>query len=146
MDTEVSDQPGFNALYRLASGGGFLLGLILLGAAFGHFAAVWPIIEGSENPSNSSRFSLLLPGLLLAATGLINIGLCRVLWFGSRWALNLTLAINVLTAMYFIYLFLSQAAENHPIGTFVALVSSDILLLAAIRLGLVWPANKYSNG
>jgi|GEM_PF-1754121 len=140
--SEIEHQLTRNALYRLASGGGLLLGLFLLGAAYGHFAAVWPVIDGSKDPSGSSRLSLLLPGLLLATTGLINIGLCRVLWIGMRWAVNLALVSNVLTAMYFIYLLVSQAAPNHPIGPFVALVSSYIILLVAIRLGLVWPASK----
>jgi hypothetical protein len=129
-----------NALYNLASGGGFLLGFFLLAAAYGHFSAVWPAIESATGSSGGGRFPLLLPGLLLAMTGLINIGLCRVLWIGIRWALQLSLVINLLAAMYFAYLLLGQVAPNHPIGMFVALVSSYIILLAAIRIGLVWPA------
>lgn len=139
---DVDDQPTCNALYRIASVGGLLMGLFLMSAAYGHFVAVWPVIDGSSDSSQSSRLSLLLPGLLLVTTALINIGLCRVLWIGMRWALHLALVFNVLAAMYLIYLLLGQAVPDHPIGPFVALVSSYIILLAAIRLGLVWPASK----
>lgn len=129
-----------NSLWGIASVGGLLLGFFLLAAAYGHFAAVWPTIDSGTAPSYKSRFSMLLPGLLLVITGLIDIGLCRVLWVGMRWALQLALVFNVLAAIYLTYLLLSQAAPDHPIGPFVALVSSYIILLAAIRLGLVWPA------
>ena len=139
MVADISNQVPRNALYPLASGGGVLLGLFLLGAAYGHFSAVWPVIAGSEAPPNSSRLSLLLPGLLLATIGLINIGLCRHLWAGKRWALHLALVLNVLAGMYLVYLLLSQAVPNHPIGIFVALVSSYLIMLAVIRLGLIWP-------
>lgn len=132
--------PPRNSLWSLASGGGLLLGLFLLFAAYGHFTAVWPAIDSGTGSSGSSRFSLLLPGLFLVITGLIDIGLCRVLWIGMRWALHLALVFNVLAAMYLAYLLLSQGAPDHPIGPFVGLVSSYIILLAAIRLGLVWPA------
>ena len=129
-----------NSLYSLASGGGLLLGLFLLAAAYGHFTAVLPALENAADPLDSSRFYLLLPGLLLVTTGLINIGLCRVLWIGMRWALHLALVSNVLAAMYLAYLLLGQSVPNHPIGMFVAMVSSYIILLVAIRIGLVWPA------
>lgn len=125
----------------LASGGGLLLGIFLLFAAYGHFAAVLPTIESGTGPSGSTRFSLLLPGLFLVTTGLIDIGLCRVLWIGMRWALHLALVFNVIAALYLVYLMLSQSAPNHPIGLFVGLVSSYIILLTAILLGLVWPAH-----
>ena len=124
----------------LASGGGLLLGAFLLLAAYGHFSAVWPAVEAAMGRSEDSRYSLLLPGLLLVFTGLINISLCRALWTGTRWALHLALFFNTLAAMYFVYLLVSQGAPDHPIGPFVAMVSSYLILLGAIRLGLVWPA------
>ena len=140
QDSLPHDSSPRNALWRLASGGGVLLGCFLLLAAYGHFSAVWPSIQSDAGLSGSGRFSLLLPGLLLIITGLIDIALCRVLWMGIRWALYPALVFNALAVIYLVFLMLSQSAPDHPIGPFVALVSSYIILLLAIRFGLIWPA------
>jgi hypothetical protein len=137
---DLDHQTSRNSLYSLASVGGVLLGFFLLMAAYGHFAAVWPAIDNGMSASGNSRFVLLLPGLILSTTGLINIGLCRVLWIGMGWALQLALVFNGLAAMYLTYLLLNQSAPDHPFGPFVALVSSYLILLGSIRFGLVWPA------
>ena len=129
-----------NSLYSLASVGGVLLGAFLLAGASGHFAAVWPVLAGETNLSADQRFSLVLPGVVLLASGLIDIGLCRALWTGTSWALALALAVTVVAAIYFGYL-LNRGVPDHPIGVFLALVSSYVLLLGAIRLGLTWPAD-----
>lgn len=134
-DSKLMTRVSPNSLHRLASVGGALLGLFLLAGAFGHFTAVWPAIASDNN-----RFTLLLPGLMLTTTGLLNIALCRLLWVGTTWSLNLALVVNVCTAMYLAYL-LGQVVPDHPIGIFLAMVSSYVVLLAAIRAGLVWPAN-----
>ncbi len=140
MVFDLGNQSSRNSLYNLASVGGVLLGFFLLAAAYGHFAAVWPAIDSEAAASDYSRFALLLPGLILATTGLIDIGLCRVLWIGMNWALQLALVFNALVVMYLVYLLLSPAVADHPIGPFVAMVSSYTILLGAIRIGLVWPA------
>ncbi len=124
-----------NLLHRLASVGGALLGVFLVAGALGHFTAIWPAIS-----SDGSRFDLLLPGLVLMTTGLFNIALCQVLWKGISWSLKLVLGANACTAIYLAYL-LNHGVPDHPIGFFLALVSSHVVLLAAIRVGLVWPAN-----
>lgn len=131
-----------NSLYRLASAGGMLLGFLLLFAAYGHFSAVWPVVGSDTGSAEDNRFALFLPGLLLVITGLVDIGLCRALWLGMTRALYLALVFNLLAAIYFVYLMLTQGAPDHPIGPFVAMVSSYIILLIAIRLGLVWPADN----
>ncbi len=71
---DPGSQSSRNSLYSLASVGGVLLGFFLLAAAYGHFAAVWPAIDSEAAASDYSRFALLLPGLILATTGLIDIG------------------------------------------------------------------------
>jgi len=128
-----------NSLYSLASVGGALLGIFLIGGAYGHFAAVWPAADDAIHVADKNRFALLLPGLVLVVTGLINVGLCRVLWTGVSWSVQLALFINLFASIYLAYL-MSTDIPNHPIGLFLALVSSQGLLLCAIRFGLVWPA------
>lgn len=136
--------PRRNSLNGLASVGGVLLGVFLLAGAFGHFASVWSTTDGQFGISSAPPFPLLFPGLLLLLSGSINICLCRALWTGARWALHSALAVNLLTAVYLGYL-LDQGVPGHPIGLFLALVSSQILLLAAIRSGLIWPAMDQPN-
>lgn len=81
---------------------------------------------------------LLMPGALLTFTGMVNFILSRALWTQARWALHGALVTNVLAIAYFSYL-LGTGVPNHPIGLFLALVSSDTAMLVAIRCGLVWP-------
>ncbi|MFK7957336.1 MAG: hypothetical protein AB8B96_14660 [Lysobacterales bacterium] len=128
-----------NSLYTLAAAAGALLGLLLLAAAFGHFAAVWPAIDENTTVSGTKRLLLLLPGLVLTVAGLINVLTCRALWIGMKWALHTALAFNGITATYLVYL-LSQGVPGHPIGFFLTLVLSSFVMLSAIRVGLVWPA------
>lgn len=140
MNSEPDSGNPRNSLYNLAAIGGALLGLFLIIAAHGHLWAVWPDINSGKSASGSSRLVLILPGLILATIGLMNIAIFRVLWVGMNWALHLALIINVLAAAYFTYLLLGQSAPGHPIGQFVATMCSYIILLMAIRVGLVWPA------
>ncbi len=130
-----------NALYSLAAVGGVLLGLFLLAGASGHFIAVWPSLDSAVTPSLVNRFNLLKPGLILLTTGLINIGVCRGLWMGKNWALQLALGCNVFTMIYFGWL-LTKGVPDHPIGVFLASAASYVVLLGAIRVGLVWPAAR----
>ncbi len=139
MVFDPGTQPARNSLHRLASAGGVMLGVFLLAGASGHFVAVWPAFKDAMIASDNSRVAPLLPGLILAATGLTNIGLCKALWSGTRWSLQLALLFNGGTAMYLAYL-LSLGVPGHPIGVFLALVSSYFVVLGAIRVGLVWPA------
>ncbi len=135
---------GRNSLFRLAAAAGLLLGVFLLMGASGHFAAVGFGPGGELQGSFGKRFALVLPGLILAGTGLVNIGVCRALWSGAAWSLHLALLCNGVAAMYLLYL-MSTDLPGHPVGEFLALVSSHIVLLSAIRLGLVWPAEQARN-
>ena len=103
--------------------------------------AVWPVIGGAVDAPAGSRVTLLLPGLILATTGLVNIGLCRMLWPGVTWSVNVALVFNAVTTLYLVHL-LRQGVPEHPIGIFLAMVSSYLVLLSAIRAGLVWPSPR----
>ncbi len=145
MDFNASKSSPDNSLFRLTSVVGAFLGLSLLAAAYGHFAAVWPAIDAGSGESAKSRFLLLLPGLVLTINGLINIVVCRALWLCMNWALNTALVFNAMTTIYLLHL-LVHGVPDHPIGFFVALVLSVLVLLIAIRMGLVWPAVDISTG
>jgi hypothetical protein len=138
-DSESVKRIRRNGLHALASVGGVLIGLFLLAGAAGHFAAVWPAMDGATHSLGEMRLRLFLPGLMLAVPGLINIIVCRAVWIGRRWSVNLLLTVNIIAAGYLAYQ-LVQDLSGHPIGFFLALVSSYTVLLAAIRMGLVWPA------
>lgn len=138
----VSDQiqnPPPNMLPRLASVAGVLLGLFLMLGAYGHFAAVWPTLADSADATIFKRFVLIVPGAVLVLTGAINIGFCRLLWTSVAWTLKLALVFNMATVIYLTYL-LTTDITGHPIGLFLALVSSHALVLGAISMGLAWPA------
>lgn len=130
--------PPKNSLYNVASVGGVLLGAFLLAGAYGHFAAVWPTVV--EATAAGRRVALLFPGTVLLVTGLINIALCMALWKGKRRPLPLALVLNTLVMVYLGYLLYRNVAPDHPIGVFLALVTSYVLLLSAIKAGLTWPA------
>ena len=139
--TLVSDLPAAsprNALYTLAAIGGALLGLLLIAAAYGHFSAVWPKIDAGTTDASKSRFVLLLPGLVLAITGLVDIALGRALGVGMRRALRVVLICNVLAALYLTYL-LNAGVPDHPIGFFTTLLWCYVIVLGALQAGLVWP-------
>lgn len=127
-----------NALYRLAAIGAVILGLFLTLGAQGHFIAVWPLVT-SDGMDLSRRLLLMLPGVMLAGTAVLNLLLCKPLWQDRRYALHVTLAGNLLTMGYLLYLMI-RGVPNHPIGVFLALEVSFVLLLVATRAGLVWPA------
>ncbi|AWF81646.1 hypothetical protein BTJ40_12870 [Microbulbifer sp. A4B17] len=128
-----------NALYRLAACGAVVLGLFLLLGAQGHFAAIWPLVT-SDSIGLSRRLLLILPGVMLAGTAVLNLLLCKPLWQERRYALNVTLAGNLLTTSYLFYLMI-RGVPNHPIGIFLALEMSFVLLLLVTRNGLVWPVS-----
>ncbi|WP_444946626.1 hypothetical protein ACJJIP_08275 [Microbulbifer sp. VTAC004] len=127
-----------NALYRLAAISAVILGLFLTLGAQGHFTAVWPLVA-SDGMGLSRRLLLMLPGVMLAGTAVLNFLLCKPLWQVRGYALNVTLAGNLLAMCYLFYLMI-RGVPNHPIGVFLALEMSFVLLLVATRAGLVWPA------
>ncbi|WP_444913589.1 hypothetical protein [Microbulbifer sp. TRSA007] len=126
-----------NALYRLAACGTVVLGLFLFLGAQGHFVAIWPLVT-SDGIGLFRRLLLMLPGVMLAGTAVLNLLLCKPLWQERRYALNVTLAVNLLTTSYLFYLMI-RGVPNHPIGIFLALEMSFVLLLLVTRTGLVWP-------
>ena len=122
-----------NGLYRLAAAGAVLVGSFLLLGAYGHLDAVLPT-EGD------GVFRLLLPGLILAGIGLINLLSCKWLWDGSRPSLSIALATNALALTYLLYL-LARGVPGHPVALFTGIVACYWVLLLAIRFGLVWPVD-----
>lgn len=121
-------------LNHLATVGGIAVGSLLIAGAFGHFAAIWDRLA-------ESRLALLTPGVLLALTGSINLLLTLAIWRGKRWSVVLALLANTIAAGYFASL-LYSGVENHPIGLFLAVTSSYMLVLGAICMGLTWPARS----
>ena len=129
-----------NGLNALAAAAAVLLGLFLLAGASGHLVATWPAMSNGDL-STGQRVVLMLPGLILLTGAVVNLGLCWALWSGTRWALHTALACNLGVAVYCGWL-LVRGVPEHPIGLFLAVVASDIVLLGAIRIGLVWPAAR----
>ena len=127
-----------NNLYNLAAVGALLLGALLTLGANGHFVAVWAQIT-DEEAAPWRRLLLMLPGVVLAGTAALNVLLSKPLWQARSYALTATLAGNLLAMLYLIYLII-QGVPDHPIGVFLALEMSFVILLVAIRAGLVWPA------
>lgn len=126
-----------NALYRLAGVGSVLLGLLFLVGASGHLSETWPMVVADPPENRSLR--LLLPGLILALAGLLNVSLCWGLWVAKPVASRLTVIVNLLVTFYLAYL-LHRGVPDHPIGFFLAFASSQTILLGAIQAGLTWPA------
>ncbi len=122
-----------NSLHTLCAVGAVLVGTFLLMGAYGHLEAVLPI-EGD------GAFALVLPGLILASGGLVNLALCKWLWDGSERALSGALVINALALVYLLYL-LAIGVPGHPVAMFTGIVACYWALLLATRLGLVWPAD-----
>ncbi|QFT55153.1 hypothetical protein [Microbulbifer sp. THAF38] len=133
--TRVSQR---NALYRLAAISAVILGLFLTLGAQGHLVAIWPMVT-SEGTDLSHGLLLMLPSMMLAGAAVLNLLLCKPLWQERGYALNVTLASNLLTMSYLFYLMI-RGVPNHPIGVFLALEMSFVLLLVVTRAGLVWPA------
>ncbi len=126
-----------NGLNKVTAVGAVLVGTFLILGAYGHFEAVWPSITG-DDPATDAK-ALLLPGLILAASGLLGVTLCKALWDGRRQAFDVAIAINALTLVYLVYL-LGKGVPDHPIGVFTGVVACNLVLVLAPRLGLVWPA------
>ncbi|GAB2877209.1 hypothetical protein ACCI51_19080 [Microbulbifer echini] len=127
-----------NALYRLAAIAAVILGLFLTLGAQGHFVAIWPLVT-SDGMGLSRGSLLMLPGVMLAGTAVLNFLFCKPLWQERGYGLNVTLAGNLVTTSYLLYLMI-RGVPNHPIGIFLALEMSFVLLLVGTRAGLVWPA------
>ncbi|MDO3387160.1 hypothetical protein QWI17_15035 [Gilvimarinus sp. SDUM040013] len=139
-----ADPQSGNGLYQLAAAGGFLLGLFLLAGATGHLSAVWATALGAEHRFAASQLSLLLPGLILALAAGANLLTCRALWRSRRWALHVVFAINAIATLYFAYL-LQRGVPGHPIGFFLAVTASQLVIITSIKLGLLWPAERSSE-
>ncbi len=134
-----------NALYPVAAVCGVLMGALLLAGAWGHFAATWPALNGEPQPEPGERLALMLPGVILLVTGMINVAVCAVLWIGKRWSLHMAIAANLIAVGYFAYLF-SRGVPGHPIGLFLGFTTSYLMLLAGLLLGLSWPAAPQHQG
>lgn len=132
-----------NGLYKLATCGALLVSLLFCVGAYGHFVAVWWQIVGGDTDLQK-RLLLLLPGAVLTGTAALNLLLSRTLWQARSYALNGLLAANFFTLCYLIYLMLS-GVPGHPIGSFLVLVTSEVILLLAIRVGLVWPVESAAS-
>ncbi|WP_078085613.1 hypothetical protein [Microbulbifer mangrovi] len=126
-----------NSLYRLAAVGALLLSIFLALGAYGHFVAVWLQLAG-EDTALLRRLLLMLPGVTLAGTATLNILFSKPLWQARDYALTATLTGNLAAMLYLIYLMI-QGVPDHPIGVFLALEMSLVILLLGIRAGLVWP-------
>ena len=127
-----------NALYNLAAASAVFLGALLTLGAYGHFVAVWAqMLDGDAGLQR--RLLLMLPGAMLAGTAVLNILLSKPLWQARSYALIAALVGNLLAMVYLVYL-LIRGVPGHPIGTFLALEMSFVILLVGIQAGLVWPA------
>ncbi|MEM6808833.1 MAG: hypothetical protein AAGA41_10205 [Pseudomonadota bacterium] len=134
-----------NALYPVVAVCGVLMGTLLLAGAAGHFAATWPVLDGGPQPELRARLALMLPGVILLVSGMINVAICAVLWLGKRWSLHMAIVANLIAVSYFAYLF-SRGVPDHPIGLFLGFTTSYLMLLAGLRLGLTWPAVPQHQG
>ncbi|WP_237064848.1 hypothetical protein [Microbulbifer guangxiensis] len=130
-----------NALYNLAAVGALLLGILLTLGAYGHFVAIWAKMM-SEDTALLHRLLLMLPGAVLAGTAALNLLFSKPLWQARTYALTVILAGNLLAMLYLIYLII-QGVPDHPIGVFLALEMSFVILLVSLRAGLKWPAAGY---
>lgn len=135
----------YNALYRVATGTGLLLGVLLLMGAYGHLEATAASPERAPELLSGEWLAFMLPALVLAVAGLTNVGVCTALWTGASWALQLTLLVTLGAALYLSYL-MTVDLPAHPVGIFLALTLSHLVLLGGIRAGLVWPATPESGG
>ncbi|WP_299948526.1 hypothetical protein [uncultured Microbulbifer sp.] len=133
-----------NALYRLAAGSAVLLGLFLILGAHGHVVAIWPMVI-DESTVIPRRLLLMLPGVMLIGTAVLNILLCKPLWQERGHALNVMLAGNLFAMSYLVYLMIRDV-PNHPVGAFLTLEMSYVILLVGIRVDLVWPATAKTPG
>ncbi len=98
-----------------------VVGVFLLLGAWGHLAAVWP-----------TSLKILMPGLFLAAAGVLNLALCRGLWCAQPRALRWAAIGTGLAFLWLLSLFIG-GVPGHPISTFTVIVG---LYLALVLLGL----------
>jgi len=128
--TELRDNVE-NGLDRLSAAGSAVLGFFLLAGGAGHLTAVWPDATGQGS------MLALVPGLLLLAAAVFNLAAGVWLWRGRtgwQWA---TLAANGVLAVYLARL-LMTGIPDHPIGAFLVLVCSQLIVLGALLAGLQW--------
>lgn len=120
-----------NGLDRLGAAGSAVLGLFLLAGGAGHVAAVWPAATGQGS------MLVLVPGLLLLAAAVFNLAAGVWLWRGQtgwQWA---ALAVNGVLAVYLATVLLT-GVPDHPIGAFLVVVCSQMIVLGALLAGLQW--------
>ena len=130
-----------NSLYPISATTGGLLTILLTLGAYGHFAAIWLQLVNSPEAWRSAL--LALPGLMLAATAAINLLLFKPLWQTKHWALWGALTANALTLCYLVWL-MWRGVPNHPIGVFLTLQLSYVIMLSATAAGLRWPNSSNS--
>lgn len=118
-----------NGLDALVAGMSLLLGLFLLVGGSGHLTAIVPRANGS--------MALLLPGLILLSAAGVNLLASLPLARGRRSARWLLLSINAPLAVYLAWL-LQQDVPDHPIGVFLAMVCSQLIVLLAVLSGMNW--------
>ncbi|MCQ3830698.1 hypothetical protein HXX02_14760 [Microbulbifer elongatus] len=132
-----------NNLYNLAAVGALLLAAFLTLGAYGHFVAIWAQAM-SEDAALARRLLLMLPGTILAGAAALNMLFSRPLWQAHSYALTATLVGNLLATLYLIYLMIT-GVPDHPIGVFLTLETSLLILLTALRCGLVWPVASVTS-
>ncbi|WP_231757241.1 hypothetical protein [Microbulbifer elongatus] len=91
-----------------------------------------------EDTALPRRLLRLLPGTILAGAAVLNMLFSRPLWQTHSYALTATLVGNLLATLYLIYLMIA-GVPDHPIGVFLTMKTSLLILLTALRCGLVWP-------
>ena len=142
--TDSMDSTAANVLNQIASALTLLLGLLLFAGAAGHLGAVWPGLDVIMQAESQAERALLWPGLTLLLASLLNGVLAFGLWQARRGARWLGLLGNGLLAAYLIGL-LVQGVPGHPIGVFLALVASQLIVLLALEFGLVLRTSDSPN-
>lgn len=128
--TESIDGKDSNGLDAVAAGAGAVLAVFLLLGGAGHLVATWP--GGFE--ASPLRW---LPGLFLLGAAVFNGLSCPFVWRGHRGWQAAALGLNAALALYLGRL-LVDGPPDHPIGMFLAVVCSDLILLIAVLAGLEW--------
>jgi uncharacterized membrane protein len=123
-----------NGLYRVAAVGSLIVGALFLAGAAGHSVATWDRLIA---PSDT-RLTLLMPALVLAVGGAIDVSVVLGLWRERRWAMSLALVVNVASAAYFGWL-LHARTDDHPFGLFLVTACAQVVLLGVAGAGLTWP-------
>lgn len=80
---------------------------------------------------------MLVPGMLLLMAAVFNLAAVFGLWRGkSRWQWA-ALVVNAVLALYLVKLVVAGVSD-HPIGVFLAMVCSQLVVLLAVLAGLKW--------